>query len=109
MLRPQGPGVHQVSVMAQRHVALHMADDDGLDVVVVLSAGGGIAHMPHRDVSVPQPFQALPVKNLPGQPVPFEMVKHAVAGNRDAAAFLPPVLQRVQPEIDFPGHRLFGR
>lgn len=86
-----------------------MADDDGLDVVVVLSAGGGIADMADGNVSFAEPVQALTVEHFADQAVAFVMMEYAVAGDRDAAAFLPPVLQRVESEIDIPGDRPFFR
>ena len=103
--RAQGPGVDQVSVMAEGHVALHMADDDRLDVVVVLAAGGGVTDVADGDVSFAQPVQAFFIKHLAHQAVALIVTEDTVTGDCDAAAFLPPVLQGVEPEIDFPGNR----
>ena len=55
MLPAQRVGVDQVAVVAQRHVALDVADHDRLDVVGVLAAGRGIAHMAHSHIALPQP------------------------------------------------------
>ena len=109
MLCTQGTGVDQVAVVAQGQVSLHMADDDGLDVVVVFSAGGGVADVADGDISLAETVKALPVKHFADQAVPFVMAEYAVAGNRDAAAFLPPVLQGIQAKVDFPGYRPFFR
>ena len=57
MLCTQGTGVDQVAVVAQSQVSLHMADDDGLDVVVIFSAGGGITDMADGDISFSQTIQ----------------------------------------------------
>ena len=57
MLCTQGTGVDQVAVVAQGQVSLHMADDDGLDVVVIFSAGGGITDMADRDIPFSQTIQ----------------------------------------------------
>ena len=55
MLPAQRIGVDQIAVVAQRHVALDVADHDRLDVVGVLAAGRGIAHMAHSHIALPQP------------------------------------------------------
>ena len=100
----EGTGVDQVAVMAQGHVALHMADDNRLDVVVVLAAGGGITDVAHGDVAFAQAVQARTVEDFAHQAVAFQVMEHAVAGNRDAAAFLTPVLQGVEPKVHVPGN-----
>ena len=100
----EGAGVDQVAVMAKGHVALHMADDNGLDVVVVLAAGGGIADVAHGDVALAQAVQAGTVEDFAHQAVALQVMEDAVAGNRDAAAFLTPVLQGVEPEVHIPGN-----
>ena len=95
--------------MAEGHVALHVGDDDGLDVVVVFAAGGGVADVADRDVPLAQAVEGRAVKDLADEAVALEMTEDAVAGNRDAAAFLAPVLEGVQAEIHIPGDRPFPR
>ena len=55
--------------------------------------------MSHSDIAFTQFVQGLPVKGFTDQPVSFERTKHSVAGNGHAAAFLSPVLQRIQSKI----------
>ena len=104
MLGTEGAGIDQVPVMGKGHVALHMADDNRLDVVVVLAAGGGIADVAHGDVALAQAVQARTVKDFTHQAVAFQVMEDAVTGNRDAAAFLSPVLQGVKAEVHIPGN-----
>ena len=39
-------GIGEVAVVDKRKIALDVADDERLDVIPVVPAGGGIAHMP---------------------------------------------------------------
>ena len=104
MLGAEGTGIDQVPVMGKGHVALHMADDNGLDIIVVLAAGGGIADVAHGDVAFAQPIQAGTVEDFAHQAVALQVMEDAVTGNRDAAAFLTPVLQGVEPKVHIPGN-----
>ena len=58
-------GVGQISVVCQRHPPLVVVDDDGLGIALAVGAGGGIADVPHDDVSAPQPLEALLRKTIP--------------------------------------------
>ena len=95
--------------MAESQIAFHMADNNRLYIVMILSSGGGVADMPHSDVSFAQTVQPRPVKDFANQAVSLQMMKHAVAGYRDPAAFLPPVLQGIESEIYIPGNRFSYR
>ena len=59
-LLPQLLGVGEVAVVGQRHAALEMVHQNGLDVPLVVAAGGAVAHMAHGDAAGSQRLQAAP-------------------------------------------------
>jgi hypothetical protein len=77
-----------------------VADYKRLNIIVILSAGCGIADMPDSNVSFLQPVKRIPVEDFSHKPVSLKMLKDPIPGHRDSAAFLAPVLQRIQPEIN---------
>ena len=95
MLFPQGSGIDQIAVMAQRHVSFHVADNKRLDIVMVVSAGSRVPHMADSNIAFSDPVQGFTVKYFSHQSFMLVMLKHTVAGNRNPAAFLSPVLQCV--------------
>ena len=92
-------GVGQISVVCQRHPPLVVVDDDGLGIALAVGAGGGIADVPHDDVSAPQPLEALLRKNLVDQPLVPIGGKYSVIVDCDPRALLSPVLEGEQPII----------
>ena len=56
-------GVGEVSVMGQGHAALVVVHQDGLDVALVVAAGGAVAHVAHGDVPPSQGRQGAPGGN----------------------------------------------
>ena len=98
-------GIGQVSVVAQRHIALAVADDDGLGIGPSRTAAGRIAHMTDSDISLSQPVQCAFRKHLIDQPDILVMAENALAADRDPRGLLPPVLQGKQTRIDIACHR----
>ena len=104
MIPAQGVGVHQIAVVTERHVSLHMTDHHGLNVVDVLAAGGGVAHMAHCNVGVPQSGEILFGENIRHQTIAAVLAKQAVIRNGDAAALLSAMLQGIESKVGFPGN-----
>ena len=88
-------GVREIPVMDEGEIALDMPHDEGLDIVGILSARGGIAHVPDGDVSLPELVEGSLVENLRNEPVSFFQTEYAVVGEGDSRAFLTSVLQRL--------------
>ena len=65
--------------------------------------------MADRDVPFAQAVEGRAVKDFTDKAVALEMAENAAAGDRDAAAFLAPVLEGVQAEIHIPGDCPFPR
>ena len=85
--------------MDEGEIALDMADDKRLDIVPVMSARGGIAHMPDCHLSGAKPLQSWLIKDLGDQSVCAVLRHHTAVTHSNAAAFLPAVLQGIQPEV----------
>ena len=95
-LLPQLLRVGEVAVVGQRHPALEMVHQNGLDVPLVVAAGGAVAHMAHSDAAGSQRLKPLLGEYLADQPhIPVGR-KNAVVVHGDAGAFLPPVLKGIQ-------------
>ena len=99
VLPPQFGGVGQVAVVGQGHIALNVAQNQGLGVYAAHVAGGGVPHMADGDVAFAQFFQAGGGKDVGDQAVIPVAGEDAVVVDRDAAAFLASVLQSVKGEI----------
>ena len=96
--------VGQVPVVDEGEIALDMADDERLDVAALMAAGRGIPHMPDRHLTAAQLLQRLLREHLGDQSVRAVLRHHAAVADRDAAALLPAVLERVKSQIGAPCH-----
>lgn len=90
--RPQRIRIGQIAVVAQRHPALMMVDDQRLDVLQELRAGGGIAHMTDRNIPFAQRAQIIRAEHLADQSLAFLIGEHAVVVDDDSRALLTAVL-----------------
>jgi hypothetical protein len=95
--------------MGQGHMAFLVIDFDGLAVIAVCSTGGTVAGMPDGHGSLWQRIQDTAAEYLTDETDVFMGNKHTVIVNHDAAAFLAPMLQRIESEVYKTGHifRLF--
>ena len=90
--RPQRIRIGQIAVVAQRHPTLVMVDDQRLDVLQELRAGGGIAHMTDRNIPFAQRAQIIRAEHLADQSLAFLIGEHAVVVDDDSRALLTAVL-----------------
>ncbi|MPN36629.1 hypothetical protein SDC9_184139 [bioreactor metagenome] len=104
-------GVGQVAVVPQRHAALDVPHHQRLRVGAAAGAGGGVAAMPHCHFASAQRLQFTGAKHLVHKANVFMQGKHPVVVDRNAAAFLPAVLQCIQTIVTQRGHvqLLFAR
>ena len=92
-LVPQLKGVGQVAVVGKSHTAFMVVDDQGLNIALVIRAGGGVAHMAHHDVALAQGGQMLRGEHLVYQTRIPESGEYAIVVKDDTCALLAPVLQ----------------
>ena len=85
--------------MGQRHAALIVVDQNGLDVALVVRTCGTVAHMADGDVAKPQRAEALLGKHIADQPHVPPGAEQAVIVDNDTGTFLPAVLKGVQSVI----------
>ena len=98
-LCPQFIGVAQIAVVSQGQLALLVIDYNGLAVFPAGSAGGAVAHMADGHAPCREPVQPVPGKYLAyGTKIPMGG-EYSIVIHHNAAAFLPPVLQREQGVI----------
>ena len=97
---PQLQGIGQVPVVGQGHAPLAVVDQQGLDVMPAVGAGGGVAHVAHGDAALPQGPEPVPGEDLAHKARIPEGAEHAVVVHHDPRALLPPVLEGVQPAVD---------
>ena len=90
---PQLHGVCQIAVMGKGHAALMVVDDQGLDVALVIRAGGGITHMAYHDIALAQGSQMLRCEYLVHKARIPEGCEYAVIIDDDTGALLSPVLE----------------
>ena len=86
--------------MRERHVALDMADDEGLDIAEALSAGRGLADMTDRHVPRPQCGKTFFREHLMDQSVALVVGKDPVVVHDDPTSFLPSVLKRIEGKVN---------
>ena len=79
--------------MGQGHGTFVMIDQQGLDVVSAVRAGGGIADVSHRDVPLAHGGKAVRVENVVHQAGPPVSREDPVVVDDDAGTLLAPVLQ----------------
>ena len=97
-------GVGEVSVVGQGHAALVVVDQDGLDIALVVAAGGTVADVAHGDVAGaqrPEPLLGEDLAHEAHVPVGGE---DTVVVDGDARALLAPVLQGIKRVIRQGGH-----
>ena len=95
--------------MGQGHAPLEVVNHDRLYVALVVRAGGGIAHMAHRDVPLSQGMEPLGREHLADQPHIAAAGEYPLIVDHDSGALLAPVLQSEQAVIGQTGHiLLFG-
>ena len=92
--------------MGQGHAALVVVHQDGLDVPLVVAAGGAVAHMGNGHGSRRKFFHHIPGEHLANLPQISVGGEHPIIVYNDAAALLPPVLQGVQPIVSEVRHVL---
>ena len=95
-LPAEGVGVGEVSVMGQGHAALVVVHQDGLDVALVVAAGGAVADVAHSDAPLPQGGKALRAEDIPHQTHVPVGPDDPVVVDGDAGTLLPPVLEGVE-------------
>ena len=96
-LAAQLHGIGQVAVVAEGHGTPAMADDHGLGVGPDAAAGGGVADMAGSHLcAAGQLLQHALGKDLADKAQIAVAGQHAVDVQRNAAALLPAVLQRIQ-------------
>ena len=98
-LETQLLGVGQVAVVGQRHAALIVVDQNGLDVALVVRTGGTVAHMADGDIAKSQRAEPLLGKHIADQPHVPPGAEQAVIVDNDTGTFLPAVLKGVQSVI----------
>ena len=96
--------IGKISVVRQCHPAFLMVDLNGLAVISVRPSGGAVTHMRHCHLSFRQTGQGLSRKDFAHQPQIFMGGEQAVVIDYDPAAFLPPVLKRIQTIIAYACH-----
>ena len=107
ILAAQVERVDKVSVVGDGERALYMAHRHGLAVGSVHVSGGGVAHMANGDPALSE-FREYPLgEHLVHQTKSLVGLENPAVVNNDSAAFLTPVLKRIQPEIS--GVRHIGR
>ena len=104
-LAAQLRGVYQIAVMCHRQITLNMANDQGLNIVGVFAAGGGVAHMTDGHITCTQGSQLLLAEHIRHQSVAPMVAKHAVVIHGNAATLLSSVLQGKQSQVRRLGHR----
>ena len=82
--------------MGQGHAALVVVHQDGLDVALVVAAGGAVADVAHGDAPPPQGGKALRRKNVPHQAHIPVGPDDPVVVDGDTGTLLPPVLKGVE-------------
>ena len=98
-LAPKLQGIGEVPVMGERHAALPVVDEKGLDVPAVVGAGRCVADVPDRDPAAPERAELLLREDLAHEPDVTARRKDAVIVHHDARAFLSPVLQGIEPVV----------
>ena len=93
-------GVADVSVVRQRQPPLAVVDLNGLTVGAVGAACRAVADVPHAQPPGGQAAQDILAENLIDKSQVLVGDEHAVVIDHNAAAFLPPVLERIQPVVN---------
>ena len=91
--------IDKVAVVDKSHIALDVADNKGLDIVVVVTARCGIADVSNCHITAAQLVKLLTGKDLGYQSVSPFMAEHTVVADGYSAALLPSVLKSVQTKI----------
>ena len=96
--------IDQVAVVGNGHRTFYMSHNQRLRIGTVIAAGGAVAHMTDGNVPKPQLFHMGLVEYLRHQPKILMIGKHTLVIDYNAAAFLSPVLQRIQRHIGLGCH-----
>ena len=90
--------IDEIAVVGQGIGPMLVAYEKRLGIAEDGTAGGGVAHMPHR-AQAAQLFQVMHFKNIGNQAHALVADDGFILADRDAGTFLSPVLQGVEPEI----------
>ncbi len=95
----QHAGVHQVAVVGHGHGAAGIVRHEGLHVLQVAGAEGGIAHVADAAAAL-DPGELVRLEDVGHEPDAAMRGEGAIVGAADARAFLAAVLQRIEAEVD---------
>ena len=99
-------GIDQVAVVGHCIGPVAMAHHQRLGIGHDAAAGGRITHMPDGRGTV-EAFQGIHIEYVGNQSHAFVFINHAIFGDGNTGAFLPPMLQGVKSEIaEFGGIRM---
>ena len=92
-------GIDKISVVGKSHSALDVIDNDRLNVFSRVAAGRAVSYVTYRDVSAAERRKTLRAEHVVHKPGVLIGMKQPVVVDNYAAALLPAVLEREQPEI----------
>ena len=96
--------IDEIAVMRNRKISLNMPDNNGLNVIHILSAGCGISYMTYRNIALTESVKSLLCKNIGHQTVALKMSKYSVIIYRNAATFLSSMLKSIESEVNILGY-----
>ena len=91
-LLAQFVGVGEIAVVSQSHAALMVIDQNGLNIALVVAAGGAVPHMAYGNVALSQRRETLRREHVAHQSYVPIGGEHPVVVHHNAAALLSPVL-----------------